>query len=378
MFIVNVDWFFISHRLAIAQKAIEDGYDVHIATTITDGQQKLEKCGLTVHPIMINRSGSNAIGGIQTFIAIQKTLAKCKPDILHLITIKPVLLGGIAAQVQKIPAVIAAISGLGYVFLAKGYLASIRKFIVGALYRLALKHSNCRVIFQNNEDRETVQAMTEIGDESTFLIGGSGVRLDIFTSTPLPAGPPIVMLAARLLRDKGIIEFFNAAQMLKAKKGTSSSLARFVLVGAIDPDNPASLTPAMLDQWHRENVVELWGHRSNMPATLSEATIVVLPSYREGFPKVLMEAAASARAVITTDVPGCRDAIKPGITGMLVPARDPVALANAIEELLEDRSLCKKFGIAGRKFAEEAFDVNLIVAHHMAIYADMLQRNQAT
>lgn len=377
MFIVNVDWFFISHRLAIATRAIADGYEVHIATTMTDGHDKLARYGLTVHPIQLDRGGSSLRKSIQTFYEIRKILANHSPDIVHLVTIKPVLIGGIAARIQRTPAIVAAISGLGYIFLADGWLATIRRIAVGALYRLALNHPNCHVIFQNSDDQKTVETLAGLKAGGSTLIPGSGIPLDVFTPSPLPPGPPIVMLAARLLSDKGIIEFVNAAQLLKKKWGQNSTHARFVLVGSIDPDNPTSFSQAKLDQWQSEHIVELWGYRHNMPTTLSQATIVVLPSYREGFPKVLMEAAASARAIITTDVPGCRDAIRPGITGLLVPAKNSAMLANAIEELLMDGERCKQLGAAGRKLAEEAFDVNAIVANHMAIYSNLLQRNRA-
>ena len=164
-----------------------------------------------------------------------------------------------------------------------------------------------------------------------------------------------------------MVEFIEAAQLL-VKQGC---VARFCLVGDIDPDNPASLTAEELVRLSRETGVECWGHSSDMPSTLARATVVVLPSYREGLPKVLLEAAASGRAVVTTDVPGCRHAIEPGVTGLLVPPRDGVALSEAIGQLLRDPELAASMGRAGRRLAEDEFDVSLVVRRHLEIYAEL-------
>ena len=182
---------------------------------------------------------------------------------------------------------------------------------------------------------------------------------------------PVVVLAARLLSDKGVHEFVQAARLLKLR----NSHARFVLVGTVDPANPASIAQAELDAWLDEGVVECWGHRSDMPQVMATARVVVLPSYREGLPKVLLEAAACGRAVVTTDVPGCRDAIDPGVTGLLVPVCNAVALADELEGLINDPVRCQAMGDAGRALAERAFDVRQVVAEHLRIYLELIKKS---
>lgn len=368
MFVVNVDWFFLSHRLPIALEAKRRGYEVHIATGLTDKLQELESLGLIVHPLALSRSGAGVGNAARTLRQLLEVFREVRPDIVHLVTIKPVLLGGVAARMARVPAVVAAVSGLGFVFLARGLKASLRRTIVGALYRLALGHGNERVIFQNSEDLRSVTRMAGLPREKVALIRGSGVDLTAYQQVPEPSGVPVVLLAARLLADKGVNEFVEAARLLR-QRGVA---LRMVLVGTVDPANPASLDPARIDGWVAEGLVECWGHRRDMPAVLAAATVVVLPSYREGLPKVLAEAAACGRPVVTTDVPGCRDAIEADVTGLLVPPRDSAALANAISSLLSDPGKRARMGAAGRRLAENAFDVNQIVAAHLAVYQELV------
>lgn len=368
LFIVNVDWFFISHRLPIAVEAVKMGYEVHIATTVIDGNGILENSGMTVHSLNLHRSRSGIVAVIAEFWEILSLLRRLSPDLVHLVTIKPVLLGGIASRLASVPAVISAVSGLGFVFVNSGVVASVRRMVISLFYRLALGHSNQKVIFQNSDDRVELSKLARLSDEKAVLIHGSGVDLSLFTKRSLPDGLPVILLAARLLGDKGVREFVRAAELVN----DSTHRARFVLVGEIDPLNPASVQQREVDQWKEDRIVELWGHHDDMPVVLSSATIVVLPSYREGLPKVLIEAAACGRAVITTDVPGCRDAIDNGISGLLVPVKDAEAIAEAVISLLDDPARCEEMGIAGRKRAEQLFDVGQVVTEHMGIYEELL------
>jgi glycosyltransferase involved in cell wall biosynthesis len=367
MFVVNVDWFFLSHRLRIAQRAMNEGYEVHIACGTTGREVELARLGLVTHPLKMTRGHAGPFSTLKVFFDLFVLFRRVKPDLVHLVTIKPVLLGGMAARLAGVSAVVAAVSGLGFVFTGEGILAAVRRLFVGFLYRLALGHKNLNVIFQNPDDRDTLRRITRLALSQTSMIRGSGVDLYRYQVASMPE-LPIVMLAARLLKDKGVLEFVEASNLLIAQ-GCS---ARFVLVGTIDPENPASLTQQEIAEIRKQRKVEVWGHRENMPEVLASATIVVLPSYREGLPKVLLEAAACGRAVITADVPGCRDAIEPGVTGLLVPARNAFALADAIGHLLDDAARCKALGDSGRRLAEREFDVEQVAARHMQIYSGLL------
>ena len=371
LFVVNVDWFFLSHRLPIALEAMRQGYQVHIATGLTDKLGELERHGLVVHSLGLDRSSAGLGNAWRTMVQMWQVFRAVQPDVVHLVSIKPVLLGGLVARLAGVPAVVAAVSGLGFVFIAHGAKAAVRRWLVGGLYRVALGHHNLKVVFQNPDDRASLSKLAHLPDSKIAMIRGSGVELTQYSGTPLPLGVPVVLLAARLLADKGVREFVQAARLLKQQCVS----ARFCLVGSIDPANPASLADAELTQWASEGVLELWGQRSDMPRVLAAAQVVVLPSYYgEGLPKVLIEAAACGRAVVTTDHPGCRDAIDPGVTGLLVPVRNAEALADALKGLINDPARCQAMGNAGRALAERMFDVQQVVAAHLRIYQELIDK----
>jgi glycosyltransferase involved in cell wall biosynthesis len=354
--------------LPIALAAQRDGFEVHIATGITDKLAILEAHGLRVHPIGLVRGGVGLFNALQTVLTLRLIIKQVRPDLVHLVTIKPVLLGGLVARWMRVPALVSAVSGLGYVFTANGWKAKVRQGLVGRFYAWALGHRNQAVIFQNPNDRDTLMATTGLPYSKVEMIRGSGVDLAKYSEVPEVEGVPVVLFPARLLVDKGVLEFVAAARLLR-EKGFS---ARFVLAGLVDTANPTSVSQVQLDAWNAEGVVENWGYRTDMPHVLASASVVVLPSYREGLPKALLEAAACGRAVITTDVPGCRDAIEPGVTGLLVPAREVESLAQAIGHLLMNRAKRGAMGLAGRRLAEREFDVNAVVDKHLSIYQRLL------
>jgi glycosyltransferase involved in cell wall biosynthesis len=368
LFVVNVDWFFISHRLPIALKAIENGYEVHIATTITNKLDFLKDKGLIVHSLSFHRSSLVTV--TLEFIKTLQVIYKVSPDILHLVTIKPILLGGIAARIVRVPSVVYAISGLGFVFINNGFLALKRQQLVSYIYRISLNHFNRKVIFQNIDDKAKLSRLARISSKDAVLIQGSGIDLSLYVEQKIPNGVPVVLMAARLLVDKGVREFVLAAEMVSKSK----QKARFILVGDVDPLNPASIKEWELEKWKREGVVELWGYQDNMERVISSSTIAVLPSYREGLPKFLIEAAACGRAIITTDVPGCRDAIEHELTGILVPVKNPDAIADSVLRLLDNMNLCREMGREGRKRAEIMFDLNSVVTKHINVYNELLCR----
>jgi glycosyltransferase involved in cell wall biosynthesis len=373
LYIVNVDWFFLSHRLPIAKCAIEAGYEVHLATTLTGPRNRLEEHGIRVHPIRIDRASSNPISVVAEFFRMLTVIKDVQPDIVHLVTIKPVVLGGIAARLARVPAVVAAVSGLGHVFVAQGWKATLRRFLVRIAYRIAFGTRRLKVIFQNPDDRRILIRLTSLPSDKVSMIKGSGVDLAKFEPTQLPASRPVVILAARLLKDKGVYEFVEAARILRSR-GVD---VRFCLVGKVDPENPNSCTEEELAQWKTDGLVETWGVRSDMSEVFGRSHIVVLPSYYgEGLPKVLIEAAACGRAVITTDWPGCRDAIVPNVTGLLVPIKSPSDLADSVARLLTDRAMCSEMGKAGRALAEREFGISRVVEGHLNIYRELLDLPQ--
>lgn len=368
LFVVNIPEFFVSHRLPLALGAREAGFDVHVATGPGEAGQ-ITSLGFPHHIFPLSRSGKNALGELRSLWALFRLMRRLKPDLVHLVTIKPVLYGGVMARLARVPSVVAAISGLGTVFVGtSGKARRVRK-AVEAWYRLALRHRNIRVIFQNPDDRAVLVGLGAVREAQTVLIRGSGVDLSACLLVPEPPGTPVVSFAARLLSDKGVGEFVEAARLLRAR-GVG---ARFWLIGASDPSNPSSASELDLETWRQEAVVEVLGHRTDVPLLFSQSHIVVLPSYYgEGLPKVLIEAAASGRAVVTTDHPGCRDAIEPNRTGLLVPVRDPVALADAIQVLVEDPALRQSMGAAGRALAEREFAIEHVMEAHLAVYRELL------
>jgi len=364
LFVVNVPWFFISHRLPIAIAAKASGYEVHVATSSGTEVDAIRKNGLIVHEVPFTRSSSKFLEEAKILLALFKLYKKIKPDIVHHITIKPVLYGSLISIITKVPYTINAISGLGFIFLATGFIAALRRTLVKFAYRIAFLKSNTVAIFQNPDDREQFIKQGLVTHKQTFLVRGSGVDLSEYHMIDEPSGVPVIVLLARMLWDKGIGEFVAAARLLK-EKGIS---ARFRLVGSIDKGNPKAIQKEQIDLWRKEGVVEWEGYISEVVKVISESNIVCLPSYREGLPKSLIEAAACGRAVVTTDVPGCNYAIQPEISGVLVPAHDSKSLADALIRLIKDDSLRFEMGKAGRAFAEKEFTIQKVVDIHLDIY----------
>ncbi len=374
LFVVNCPAFFVSHRLPIARAAQGDGFDVHVASALGDAVGVIKSHGIQHHPLRLSRSGMNALQEARTFLDITRLLRRLRPDIVHLVTLKPVLYGGIAARIAGVPAVVAAISGLGHVFTAGDLRTRIVRSLVTLAYHLALSRKNVRVIFQNPSDRDLLVQTGAVTHDRIVMMKGSGVDLHEYRHVREPDGLPVVTFAARLLKPKGVCEFVAAAECLRA----SGVEARFLLVGDPDGGNIASVPESQIERWRSEGVVEVLGHRSDIADIFATSNLVVLPSYYgEGLPKVLIEAAACGRAVVTTDMPGCRDAVEAGETGILVPPRDVPALARAIGELLVDRSFRQRLGAAARTLAEREYGLERVVAKHLDVYRRLISGRRA-
>jgi len=372
LFVVNTPEFFLSHRLPLALAAKSEGWEVTIASGSGLAIGEIKELGFTHYEVPIARSGQNPFTELWTLVCILRLFRRMQPDLVHLITIKPVLYGGIALRLARVRSVVAAISGLGTVFHSSAEGGQRRRELVKKMYRAAFKQSQLRVIFQNPDDRDALVRAQALKIDEARMIKGSGVDLEEYPVVPEPEGRPVVVMAARLLRDKGVFEFVRAAEILKNERGVDVD---FRLIGSPDPGNPTSATEEDLVNWKQGNDVTLLGYRSDIADQYGASNIVCLPSYYgEGLPKSLVEAAACGRAVVTTDHPGCRDAIKPGESGVLVPVKDPVALADAIQSLLEDSDLRMQMGRSGRELAEKEFAIEKIVDQHMQIYRELLAK----
>jgi glycosyltransferase involved in cell wall biosynthesis len=375
LIVVNDLAYFVSHRLPIAMAAQKAGYSVLV---VYGDLGKSDQCdsvlqSFELHSVPIQRGGTNPLADLRSLFLLWRLFRRLQPDLVHLVTIKPVLYGGIAARLARVPAVVSAIAGLGFLFIEKaGLKAAVLRRVVKPLFRWALGHPHQKLIFQNPDDRDRILEITRVSSEETQLIRGSGIDLAACPLLPEPDAPPIVAMASRLLRDKGVLEFVAAARLLR-QRGVS---ARFWLIGDPDLANPASVSPQEVATWQGEGVVECLGNRKDVPLLYAQAHIVTLPSYYgEGLPKSLIEAAACGRAVVTTDMPGCRDAIETDVSGLLVPPRDAVALAYALERLIQDSGLRQSMGQGGRALAEREFRIEKVVAAHLRIYHELVEEN---
>jgi glycosyltransferase involved in cell wall biosynthesis len=371
LYVVNVAWFFLSHRLPLALAAANAGYRVHIATTVTDpaDRVRLEDAGVEVHDVSFARSGTGVFGEMCSIIQLVRLYSHLKPTIVHHVTVKPVIYGSMAARWCRIPCVVNAVPGLGHVFSSATVRNRALRVILLRLYKFALRHPNTRVVFQNAENKQLLVDAGVVAAERGVLIRGSGVDLDAFALSPEPGEPVTVVLAARMLKDKGVEEFVEAARRLRAE----GHRARFRLVGDPDPMNPGSIPREILQAWHSEGGIEWLGFRTDMPKVLAASNVVCLPTYYgEGLPKVLLEAAACGRPIVTTDIPGCRDIGRDGINAIVVPPRDVEALVTALRELIQNRALRERMGRAGREIVEREFGESTVVARTMSVYRELI------
>ncbi len=369
LFVVNDAGFFLSHRLPLALAARDYGFRVCVATPPGDGVEQIEAEGLLHFSLPLSRSGANPFAELMTIWELYKLYRNLRPSLVHHVTIKPVLYGTLAARLAKVPAVVNAISGLGFVFLAQGRFSSLARAAVLNSYRWLFSRAGLWVIVQNRDDYRYLLDEECLSQEQLELIRGSGVNLMHFAAQPEPTQTPLVVLPARMLWDKGVGEFVAAAHTLK-NRGVK---ARFALVGGVDPNNPESVPVRRLADWARGRDIEWWGNRQDMAQVYSQANIICLPSYREGLPKVLLEAAASGRAIVTTDVPGCREVVIEGENGLLVPARESGPLAEALQQLIQQPELRQAMGEKSRGFAEAEFSIERVVEQHMSIYRQALE-----
>ncbi|MEW6291342.1 MAG: glycosyltransferase family 4 protein [Thermodesulfobacteriota bacterium] len=372
LFFVTEDWYFCSHRLPLAVAASNAGYEVVVVTREDKHGDKIRAANLKLIPINFRRRGANPFREIIFIRHLISLYQQEQPDIVHHIALKPVLYGALAARLVRVPCVVNALAGLGYLFSSRQWKAKFLRPFVEKAFRILLNRRNSRTILQNPDDAVSLVHRGVVRKERVALIRGSGVDLKTFFPVPEPEQVPIVLLASRMLWDKGVGEFVKAAAVINE----NGIKARFVLVGVSDPENPASVPNTQLQKWHADGVIEWWGHQENMPPIFAVSNICCLPtSYGEGVPKVLIEAASCGRAIVTTDAPGCREIVKNGENGFLVPIGNPVALVDALRRLIVEPNLRVQMGMRGREIAEADFSIEKVTSQTLDVYKDLLSCN---
>lgn len=342
--------------------------EVALVSPQDDFVARLQEEGFAWHQIDLSRRGMNPIVEARTLLQCLRLYRRLRPTLVQHFTVKPILYGSLAARLTGVPAVVNSVTGLGYVFIRADWWGRLLRGLVRPFYRLALTGGRSRVIFQNPQDQAAFIAHGLVREADSTVIRGSGVDVERFRPLPEPGGLPVVLMASRMLWDKGVGELVIAARLLKEREVPG----KVILVGAPDPGNPSAIPERQLRRWVEEGIVEWQGLQEDMPEVYARSHIVALPSYREGLPRSLIEAAAAGRPIIATDVPGCREVVRHGVNGLLVPPKDPEALADALERLLTDPRSRERMGRRGREFAVDVFSDRRVVSETIAVYEGLL------
>lgn len=361
LIVANTDWYIYRFRLPLARFLRSHGIDVVLASPSGRFAPEIQAEGFRWLAWEVGRQSVNPFIEAGAVWSLVKIFHQERPDLVHLHTIKSVLYGSLAALLIHIPSVVRSITGRGYVFLGEDLRARFLRLLVKPLYRFVMRSG--QILFENAADRQYFLDEKLVAQERTHLIEGVGVDTDYYRPLPEPDGIPVALIATRMLWDKGVGTLVEAARLLHQEME-----ARVILVGEPDPGNPASIDAETLNQWAGEGVIEWWGWRTDMRAVFAACHLVTLPSLGEGIPTVLLEAAACGRPIVATDVAGCRDVVREGVNGLLVPPKDPQALANALIVLLKDSSLRLKMGKAGREFILERFSDKTVNEQTLDVY----------
>ncbi len=365
MVLNDLAWFW-SHRLPLANGILARGWDLTVATHGAASDEKMKAMGVEGIDLADPGEKLNPIAELKLIASIAKAIRNADADIIHAITLRHAFYTGLMARLfghQK--KIIFTIAGLGSFFSSQKLSTKILRVFIIPFMRFAFRHKNAAIIFQNPDDFKLMRACSAVGSSQSVIIRGSGVDLQKFPFAEIPGGDPVLLFSSRLLKEKGLGEFVSAARLLK-EKGVK---ARFEVAGAASDENPRCFKPQTVQAWHDEGLIHWHGQISDMPALIKQCTIFVLPSYyREGVPKVSLEALSVGRPVITTDMPGCRETVEDGVNGFLVLPKDPVELAEKIETLLSDPARLKAMGKASRAKAESEFGVDFVVERTLEIY----------
>lgn len=360
------DWYFWSHRLPVARAVRDAGAKVVVACRVNKHRDLIEAEGFELRDAPFDRTGINPVKDLGTLFFIVKLYREIRPDLVHHVATKPVLYGSMAAWATGVPAILNAMAGLGYLFISGGTKARIIRTVFQNLMTALCNRSNTVLVTQNSDDKETFIS-AGVKPEQIIVIRGSGVDLTHYYPSDEPDGTPVAVCVSRMLWDKGIGELAEAARLLRKRNVP----LKIRLVGDTDI-NPASIPLEQLKSWHEEGIVEFAGYSSDIAGEYARAHIAVLPSYREGLPKSLLEAASCQRPVVSTDVPGCREICVDGVSGIRVPPKAIKPLADALEKLATDKALRLELGAGARSLAEKEFATPHIVAQTMGVYYDLI------
>jgi glycosyltransferase involved in cell wall biosynthesis len=363
LMLVTEDWYFCSHRLPLALAARDAGWRVVVATRVVEHGERIRAAGLALRPLRLRRRGASLAGELAALWELLRLYRAERPAVAHHVALKPVIYGTLAALSAGTPRVVNAIAGLGFVFISPCLKARLLRPAIRLAYRFVLTRRRVRVLVQNADDARTVASLG-VDPSRVATVQGSGVDLERFRPLPEPEGRVVATLVARMLVDKGVEDAVAAARLL----AHAGEPVRVRLVGPPDPDNPASLDAGVLRAWVAEDVVDWCPGSDDVPGVWAQSHIALLPSYREGLPKALLEAAACGRPLVATDVPGCREVVVHGETGLLVPARDPRALAKAIGTLARDAGLRRRLGAAARERVCRLFSQERVVEQTLALW----------
>ena len=370
LLVANTDWYLFNFRLSLARTLQDQGWEPVLVSPRGPYAQQLEAAGFRWLSVPMSRRSMLPYGETRTLLKLGSIYRHERPDLVHHHTIKPVMYGTLAARWSGINAVVNSITGLGYLFISNQWTAKLLRLIVKPALRQILRSGRAHVIFENSGDRAFLVDRKLVRSDQTTLIEGVGVDLRHYQPSDEADEIPIVILASRMLWDKGVHDFVEAARILQ----TEGLAARFALVGAPDLGNPASIPVRRIEQWTDQGLVEWWGHRHDMAAVFRSSHVVALPSYYEGTPTVLMEAAASGRPIVATDIPGNRNVVIDGQSGYLVPVGDPEVLARSLENLILSEDLRIQMGKQGRELAKRRFSQEDINARTIQVYEEVLAR----
>ena len=369
LYVVTEDWYFLSHRLPTARAAKEAGYEVHVATRLKDGEAAIEQQGFVPHALDWSRGSLSPLGSLSAIVKLRRLLRELKPDILHNVSLKPILLGTTASLGFSATAVVNGVTGLGTLFIGEARVSGLaRKAVRFALSRL-LRRRRSRTVVQNPDDRAFVIALG-VAPETVVLIPGSGVDTKLLTPLPEPPPPVTAAYVGRMLADKGVLTLIAAFSLL-GKRGVALQL---LLAGDCDKENPGSLAPEQLREFASLYGIQWLGHVADISEVWARAHFAVLASRREGLPKSLLEAAACGRAMVATDAPGCREIAIAGETALTVPVGDVGALADAMAKLASDREMRQLFAANARALVESKFSSEAIGRETVALYDQLIAR----